>query len=142
MQFRIDSWLLSRLRLADRRGVLTGPHRSVVQVFGLELLLIEEAYSARRLQGQDLVDAVRIALVSHEGQTAVEKLFPEWFPALEPKTIITEEDLKDTTGEWKFTEEMSRADVEEVLRKMGQAVEVSGMVGRPVPEAADEGGWL
>lgn len=38
----MDPWLLSQVRLAERRGILTGKQLSEVQVFALELLAFQE----------------------------------------------------------------------------------------------------
>lgn len=38
----MDPWLLHQVRLAERRGILTGKNLNEVQVFALELLMYQE----------------------------------------------------------------------------------------------------
>lgn len=38
----MDPWLLRQCRLAERRGILTGQHLNVVQVFALEVITFAE----------------------------------------------------------------------------------------------------
>lgn len=84
------------MRLAERRGVLTGPSLSRVQALALEMLLIVDD----RRAAKDFVDSFRAGLVA-SNPSSMKEIFPEWFPpdpfadAIRPDGTIDRDAVKE-----------------------------------------------
>src|SRR5690606_29158210 len=98
---------------------------SRVQAVAMEILLV----SQERRKARDFVDRFKLALVGNDPGTWVDKVFPDWaVPKTEnpsPSYVqyvdeVTEEDLIDTEGEWRFKEVISPEEAERVLAEMAR----------------------
>lgn len=74
----MNQWLESHLRLAERRGLLTGRNLSPVQEFGLRLLIYADNQVDHQRRADARFDALKLALVSARPADAP-KFFPEYF---------------------------------------------------------------
>lgn len=73
----------------------------------------------------------------------IKRLFPEFFPEPKKEEIViyevSEEELVDTTGEWRFDKsETAMDEIEAVLQSLGQS---SRITLTPADEV-DDGGWI
>jgi hypothetical protein len=111
--------------------------------------MVDEAYAESTIRGRAAVDAVKAAIIAHEGRSAVEPLYPAWFPTDHVVVSdITEEDLVDTEGEWIFTnDDLTKDDMEDVLARLGQTVQT--MSGSDIERVRamestipDDEGWI
>lgn len=84
------------MRLADRRELLTGKHLSRVQEYALDLLMIAEA----RDNSRKMTEEFKRAILSADPGRFIPLLYPEW--AVKGDADITDEDLVESEGEWKF----------------------------------------
>jgi len=104
-----DPWLEHRLRLANRRGLLTGKHLSRAQEFALDLILVSEA----REQQQKMSDAFKLAVISADPGRYIPIVYPGWTSKTDEE--ITDKDFKESAGDWTFTEGLDKQSVEETL---------------------------
>jgi len=125
---------MGEIRLADRRGKLTGD-LSRVQEWALRLILAWEHDRDSIRRTEATANDLRLAILMNGGsqsETMVERfrrLYPELVQPVTDVTDVTdvtEEDLEDPEGDWDFSQvEMDQDDVEDVLRQLGTMQTVS-----------------
>jgi len=109
-----DPWLEYRLRLAEKRGVLSGG-RSLnrVQERAIELLLVMQIMRERAEKD----DAIKQALISSD-----KMLYPVLYPSPDEANVTeesVEEDLADTgQSQWRFDQEVDPKEAEEILASL------------------------
>ncbi len=112
-----------------------------MQQYALELTLIRDARQERDRQA----DALKLALVSNNPKL-LPVLYPEWKKASkkadqESKVYVqvegSEADLQDTTGEWKFEDEVSAEEAQEML-----AMLLDNPSGSVAASDLDQEGWV
>jgi hypothetical protein len=103
--------------------------------------------SKERIKVREFVDQFKLAMVGHDPATWVTKMFPNWpTPENDSEKIVqveyldevSDEDLMDTGGEWRFREKISPEEAERVLAEMAR--NPRGSFG--VDEIDDDEGWI
>lgn len=109
---------------------------SPVQVFALDLVMIEDSYTDATLRGHELTYAIKNALLAAGADPA--KVYPETTQRKEDE--VTDEDIDKPEGSWKFTyENIERDEIMDVLQLLGQNLPVLGV---PRPPTDDPEGWF
>lgn len=83
----------------------------------LEFFLVMEDTMAAARGREDRGHALRLALASTK-PSLFATLFPEFIP-LKEDVVAPDDDLSDTSGSWKFTQQVSPTDVEQIMAMMG-----------------------
>jgi hypothetical protein len=145
---QVDPYILGVIRLADRRGLLTGD-LSPIQEWMLQILMLWELkQDAQRIEDETF-NQVRAAMLivnpfGFDIQHWMRNLYPEFYrkPATEETVVVeevTEEDLEDSTGGWDFKySETTPEEIEEVLRGLGQM----GKLTLDDLDASADDGWV
>jgi hypothetical protein len=136
----IDEWLKSEICLADRQGLLTGRHLSVVQFQATYLLnwLDENEKSTARLQ------ALKRSLIA-SGSWRPQDMFPEHFD--DQKAVVDddpdeelppESDLDYSRVEWKSPTE-AMGEYEALMAQVAQLSQ--GKLDEQQMRSPDDNGW-
>jgi hypothetical protein len=136
----IDEWLKSEIRLADRQGLLTGKHLSVVQFQATYLLnwLDEGEKSTARLQ------ALKRSLIA-SGSWRPQDMFPEHFD--DQATVVddnpdeelpSEADFDYSNVEWKSPTD-AMGEYETLMAQVAQLTQ--GKLEESQMRSPDDDGW-
>lgn len=95
-----------------------------------------------RIKQEERVEALKLALVTHDPAHWTTKLFPEITKRPEPErqgeTVQTDEELFNTEGEWQFTDTPTAEEAQKILASI-MANPTGTLTAEDLDD--DEGGW-
>ncbi len=110
----------------------------MVQEYALDLVILAEA----RSKTEERMEQFKLAMISYDPKF-IKVMYPEWAKKVEENKVereVTEADLEDTTGEWKFTDQVSPEDAEAILQSF--LTNPTGSFTGADLGAHDEEGWM
>jgi hypothetical protein len=145
----VDPWLAGELRLAQRQGLLTGRHLSMVQAHAVIIMeWVETLRDTKRAVEADFLRVKAALIASGDERFRPEKLFKDYFPD-DPDVIDMPDSLDVETEEGKLGVDYSEVEwksgaeaqeeYQELMRQIGGLTSgsVSGADFRPLAD----GGW-
>jgi hypothetical protein len=147
----VNPYVMGVIRLADRRGLLTGS-LSLVQDWGLRVLIAWEEDRDATRRTSERIDQARASLLllnphGLDPKTWFRALYPDFFGQAEVEYVEVEVDERDiegdSSGRWDFSQSMTDADeIEAVLRNMGQTSRMTLAEADAVAPDDDDEGWM
>lgn len=120
----MDPWLESKLRLADRLGLLKGNRLTRVQYQAAQFCLVLDA----RDRGQDFADRIGLAIITNNPEKAP-VVFPKWIsqaPTVVDRVATIEDYERDAAGTY-HVEAPPPDEIEALLGRLSQQMSVGVM---------------
>lgn len=82
-----------------------------MQEYALDLVM----WLDRKDQAKQFEERFKLAVVSANPAANVRLMYPEWFP---PEEVDADDDLSDTSGQWRFKDVPTPTEAERILAEM------------------------